>query len=305
MKYERRLTTNSVATHKSRFRRGDFNLILSGIIFFIVLIGFLLNKTFIVNLKTHIEKEMVNLILTNSTIINTNINITSYIICRKILTNSSILRFRTNVDKYEKNREYSEMIIISNIIIASLLLIVVIILTKYNTEHIDNFIKKASIILAVIFTLIEYICLILYVSIYLKTFHMYSYSEDIIENNCFTQEMFADNFNENLVYEVFVFAFFPKLKFVYSSAIILMVLHFGNLIILLYKIKLLLILNLTNGNLNTNTYLNTCCTTYYEQYGKDNNYEMVVYNDNFANKQNIYYNAYSNNKYQENFIIKN
>jgi hypothetical protein len=107
--------------------------------------------------------------------------------------------------------------------------------------------------------------------------------------------------NENVIYEVFISAFLPKLKFVYSSAIILLVLHFGNLIILLYKIKLLLILNLTNGSLNSSN-----SNTYFENYGKDNNYEMVVYNDNFANSSyhNTSTSLYNENKYKEK-LLKN
>lgn len=241
---------SSASNRGIAYKKVDFNLILSGGVFLLVLLACLLNNYFIIDLKSTVEKETVAMILSNQTIINENKNSTSLESCRKLITEVSLIKFKTNLDNYEKNKSCTIFISAADSIVSFLLFIALLILIKYDpTVPQENFLKKLSIGLAFLFTILEFISLIIYLSIYMKTYHMYKFIEKTIRLKCFNVYMFKD-INETIVYAKFINSFIPSVRFVYSCAVILIVIHFINLIILLYKIKLLIIINMSNRSLN-------------------------------------------------------
>jgi len=118
---------------------------------------------------------------------------------------------------------------------------------------------------------------------------MYTYISHILENKCFSKEIF-NNFDEKIIYRLFVNSFIPETKFVYICAIILIVIHFANWLILLYKIKLLLIANMNNSSLNS---------TLISKFSQQSESEIKAYDDLFNYSHQEKYPFYELNIYNK------
>jgi hypothetical protein len=223
----------------------DINLVLSFTIFLLVTIGFLLDKYFIIELHNKVEVNMIDKVFGNLSLIELNKNDTIRESCKKMINNKTILKFRVNIDSYESNKYKAEIATQIDLGICLLLLIALLVLFKYDSDSL--IINKACFVLAATFAFTEYISLILYLSLYLKAYHLYTFVFD--SNKCYFEYMF-DSVDENIAYQLFINSFLPEVEFVYSCIIVLILLHFGNLIIVLYKMKLLIVLNLTHKSIN-------------------------------------------------------
>jgi hypothetical protein len=246
------ITQNSYFGNKPelrKFTKADFILIQAALILFMVTIGFLLQNNFIVDLDTRIEKEMMNTILSNRTLTQ-EINFTKFNQCRYILSDFSLQKFTQNLKNYERHKDVAQILSYTQISISIVLFVTILILIKTTSTSLLNILKKGSIILCLVLLTIEFFTMVFYVSIYLKSFNMYTYIIQTIENKCFSKEIFYD-INEEIIYRVFLNSFIPEAKFVFTCAVILIVIHFANWLILLYKIKLLIIANLSNSSLNS------------------------------------------------------
>jgi hypothetical protein len=224
-----------------KFSKLDFNFILSMAILVFLIIIFTLHNIFIVNLKSHIEKEMVNMIMSNQTLIDNKQ-------CKKLLTTFTLEKFKLNLENYESHKDYLYYTNTTCMGISFTLSVCLIFLIKFRKNAFNKFFKKAAISFAIIFAVIEYVSILFYLSIYLKSFHMYTFIENtLFYNKCFRVEGFED-LHETIVYKVFVNTFLPEAKFVYSCAAVLVMLHFGILIVVIYKIKLLIMINIEHLN---------------------------------------------------------
>jgi hypothetical protein len=234
--------SNSIdSASNSKMSKIDFNLVMSGFILFLVLICYMLSSFFIVDLKSQIEKEMVNLIMSNSSLLTHNESALEN--CHTLLTNLTLKKFKNNLNNYENHKLYSEYVNTAGVSVSILFCLTLTLLIKYFQRLYSNLLKRTCIVLSVLFILIEFVSLLLNLSIYLKSFHMYSFVENtVIFNKCFYVEGFSD-IHETIVYKIFINSFVPTARSVYLCATILILIHFLNLTILIYKIKLIIVIN--------------------------------------------------------------
>jgi len=242
-----------------KFSKLDFFLILSVAILIFLVIVFNLHNIFIVNLKSHIEKEMVNMIMSNETLIDNKQ-------CKKLLTNFTLEKFKLNLENYEKHNEYLYYTNITSMAVCFILGVSITFLIKFRRNLFNKCLKKSAIFLAFSFTAIEYISILFYLSVYLKSFHMFTFIEStLVLNKCFKVDGF-ENLHETIVYKVFVYTFLPEVKFVYSCAAVLVMIHFGIMIVIIYEIKLLIMINVESLN---------CDSSFFSCYDRTDCLEMV------------------------------
>ena len=171
--------------------------------------------------------------------------------CKKLLTNFTLGKFKLNLENYETHKEYLYYTNITSMGVCFILGVSLIFLIKFRRNLFNKFFKKSAIFLAFILTAIEYISILFYLSVYLKSFHMFTFIEStLFLNKCFKVEGFED-LHETIVYKVFVYTFLPEVKFVYSCAAVLVMIHFGVLIVVIYKIKLLIMINVDSLNFDS------------------------------------------------------
>jgi hypothetical protein len=271
-----------------KFTKADFIFIQSAIILFMISIGYLIQNNFMVDLDSKLEKEMKNTILNNRTL-SQEINFTNFKQCKYILDYFRLNNFTKNLKNYERHKDVTRILAYSQISISIILFTTILILIKTTSILYLNIFKKASILLCLIFLIIEFLTIVFYLSIYLKSFNMYTYISHILENKCFSKEIF-NNFDEKIIYRLFVNSFIPETKFVYICAIILIVIHFANWLILLYKIKLLLIANMNNSSLNS---------TLISKFSQQSESEIKAYDDLFNYSHQEKYPFYELNIYNK------
>ena len=150
-------------------------------------------------------------------------------ILNKVINKYSFNKFVQNLQDYEYNR-----------LLISYLPHLILILSIYYNIHIlliykfdYNFLRKSCIITLIPFVLLIYLKLIIIISIYLKTYLITYFIDNVIENNCYDDEIGS-----------ILYGMIFTIRKINDYSLIINLMEFSIAIILTYKIKIIIALNL-------------------------------------------------------------
>jgi hypothetical protein len=153
--------------------------------------------------------------------------------CIKILNRLRINSFESNLLNYSFLKSVLYYLIRIMLLLASILLVMYLLLSKSLKNN--KLLKKSCFGITILSLCVEYIILIIYMSVYLKNFHVFSFLDKTLSNNCLEGLKQAQDVLSNFIVDV---------ANVYNVSLLLILFRFLTSILLLYMLKLLIIINL-------------------------------------------------------------
>jgi hypothetical protein len=150
--------------------------------------------------------------------------------------------------KYSQNKYLAYYLTVGVLNTSCFTLLTLFFLIKMNWINYKNLLKKLSLLSAFVFFILEYSSLIVYVSIYIKVYKIYEHYNEVKIKQCVQNEIDVSEINE--LFNDLLTNFIKDLKFIYSSSIIIIISQFTCITIIIYKIKLLITINLITNNDN-------------------------------------------------------
>lgn len=234
----------------NKFKKSDLLLILGGFIFLLNVINYFIEINSFIEIQDDYKEEILYKALLNKSILyehHFTSSKSSLSECSKFVNNQTLTLHLEYIDKYSSNKYTIYYLTLGDLYTSLFMLISLFFLIKINWMSYKKFFKKLSLFCALCFFIFEYASLIIYISIYLKIYKIYELYNEVSIKQCIDNQIENSQINE-LLFNDMLMNFIHDLKFIYSSSIIIIIIQFVCITIILYKIKLLITINLITNN---------------------------------------------------------